>query len=91
MPAKVINNGTNINELLDPFAQGVKRLFVLAYDATDDDEDVGNIAIKSKRDYFLPRACIKNHNVLIDGNNFAVQPFNDLIKQQQEVRKVVLG
>ena len=36
--AKVIDNETNIYELHNASFQGVKRLFVLAYDATDDDE-----------------------------------------------------
>ena len=31
IPAKVINQGTNINELLSTLFQGVRRLFVLAY------------------------------------------------------------
>ena len=38
IPAKVINNETNIYELLGTSFQCVKRLFVLAYDATDDNE-----------------------------------------------------
>ena len=36
IPAKVINNDTNIYELLSALFQGVRRLFVLAYDATDE-------------------------------------------------------
>ena len=37
MPAKVINNETNIYELLSASFQGARILFVLAYDATDHD------------------------------------------------------
>ena len=36
--AKGIDNGTDMYELLSVSFQGVKRLFVLAYDATGDDE-----------------------------------------------------
>ena len=37
------------------------------------------------------RGEIKNYNVLIDGRNFYDQPFNDLIKQHDKVRKVSTG
>ena len=82
-----INNETNIYELLSASFQGVKRLFVLAYDATDNDE----AGIKDNRKYFLPRAKIENYNILIDGRNFYDQPINDLIKQYDEVRKILIG
>ena len=38
IPVKVIENETNICELLSASFQGVKRLFFLAYDATDDNK-----------------------------------------------------
>ena len=63
IPEKVINNETNIYELLSASFQGVRRLFVLAYDATDDNE----AGIKDNKKYFLPRAKIENYNLLIDG------------------------
>ena len=66
IPAKIINNETNIYKLLRASFQGVKRLFVLAYDSTDND----NAGIQNYREYFLPRAEIKNDNVLIHGRNF---------------------
>ena len=40
IPAKVIDNDTNIYELLRASFQGVKRLFALAYDATDGNKAV---------------------------------------------------
>ena len=90
-PAKVIEQGKNIYELLNASFQGVKRLFVLAYFVTagnDADQEAG---IKDNKKYFLPRGEIKNYNVLIDGRNFYDQPINDLIKQYDEVRKVSTG
>ena len=83
-PAKVIEQGKNIYELLSASFQGVKRLFVLAYtiaapvvgDNTDD-----TAGTKSIKKYFLPRGEIKNYNVLIDGRNFYDQPINAIIKQ----------
>ena len=87
---KVIPNKTYaangyIRELLDSIYQGVKRLFVLAYDNT------GGITPDSHKRYFLPRIKIKNYNIEIDGRNFYHQPTNYLIKQYDEVRKVLTG
>ena len=76
IPAKVINDDTNIYELLSASFQGVRRLFVLAHDATNNNEAV----IKDSKKYFLPRTKIDNYNVLIDGRDFCNQPINDLIK-----------
>ena len=88
-PAKVIEQGKNIYELLNASFQGVKRLFVLAYFIADGGND--EAGIKSNKKYFLPRGEIKNYNVLIDGRNFYDQPINDLIKQYDEIRKVSTG
>ena len=93
-PAKVIEQGKNIYELLNASFQGVKRLFVFGYviaaPAAGDnppyvDETTG---IKNNKKYFLPRGEIKNYNVLIDGRNFYDQPINDLIKKYDEIRKL---
>ena len=87
-PAKVIEQGKNIYELLNASFQGVKRWFVLAYFVAvgnDADQEVG---IKVNKKCFLPRGEIKNYNILIDGRNFYDQPINDIIKQYDEVRKV---
>ena len=90
IPAKVLNQGTNIYELLSASFQGVKRLFVLAYTIA---AGVANneAGIKNCRQCFLPRGEINNYNTLIDSGNFYDQPINDLIKQYGEVRKVSTG
>ena len=93
-PAKVIEQGKNLYELLNASFQGVKRLFALAYfiAAPVNNNPADNAAgIKSNKKYFLPRGKIKNYNVLIDGRNFYDQPINDKIKQYDEVRKVSTG
>ena len=97
-PAKVIEQGKNIYELLNASFQGVKRLFVLAYfiaapaEGNNPPPPVDETAgIKNNKKYFLPRGEIKNYNVLIDGRNFYDQPINDIIKQYDEVRKVSTG
>ena len=85
--AKGINNEINIYGLLSTSFQGVKRLFVLAYDATDNNEAI----IKTNKKYFYLQAKIESYNVLIHERNFYDQPTNDLIKQYYEVRKVATG
>ena len=79
---RYVANGC-IRELIDSSYQGAKRLFVLAYDNTN------GITPNSHKRYFLPRIEIKNYNIEIDVRNFFDQPINDLIKQYDEVRKVL--
>ena len=74
-----------IRELFDSSYQGVKRLFVLAYD------NANGITADSHRRYFLARIKIENYNIEIDGRNFYDQAINDTIKQYDEVRKVSTG
>ena len=77
-----INEEKYIRELLDSSCQGVKRLFVLAYDNTE-----GN-NLDSYKKYFLSSVKIENYNIEIDGRNFNDQPINDSIKQYDETRKI---
>ena len=74
---------------LDASFQGVNRLFVLAFDNTEDDDK--KVEKDSHRKYFLPRVDITNYNVLIDGRNFYDQPINDQIKKYDEIGKVATG
>ena len=86
-----INNNNEkkyIRERPDASYQGVKRLFVLAYDNTAGNNQV---SIDSFKKYFLPRVKIENYNIKIDGRNFYDQPINDSIKQYDEIRKISTG
>ena len=96
---KVIDNGVveiadnneekYIRKLLDSSYQGVKRLFVLAYDNTADDTNHNDqVSINSFKKYFLPRVEIENYNIKIDGRNFYDQSINDSIKQYNDIRKI---
>ena len=82
------NEEKYIRELLDSSYQGVKRLFVLAYDNTEGNNQV---SIDSSKKYFLPRVKIENQNIEIDGKNFYDQPINDSIKQYDKIRKISTG
>ena len=63
--------------LLDASFQGVRRLFVLGFDNTEN--GAKKVEKNSHIKYFLPRVNITNYNVLIDGRNFYHQPINDII------------
>ena len=85
---------------LDASFQGVRRLFVLAFNNTTVTVTVPNNQINNANNrllrnshtkYFLPRVNITNYNVLIDGRNFYDQPINDLVKQYNKIRKTATG
>ena len=79
------NEEKPIRELLDSSLQGVKRLFVLAY---NNKESNNQVSVNSYKIYFLPRVKIENYNIEIDGRKFYDQPINDSIKQYDEIRKI---
>ena len=79
------NEEKHIRKLLDSSYQGVKRLFVLAYDNTAGNNQVSDDPFKK---YFLPGVKIENCNIENDRKNFYDQPINDSIKQNDEVRKI---
>ena len=74
---------------LDNSFQGVNRMFVLAFDNTNNGDN--KVERDSHRKYFIPRVDITNYNVLLDGRNFYDQPINDQIKKYDEIRKIATG
>ena len=80
------NEEKYIRELFDSSYQGVKRLFVLAYNNTAGDNQV---SVDSFKKYFLPRFKIENYNIEIDGRNFSDQSIDDSIKQYDKIRKIL--
>ena len=74
---------------LDTSFQGVSKLFAAAYE-TDDIERNAN-AEESRRKYYLPRAEIKDYNMLIDGRNFYDQNVNSSIVRYNELLKMTTG
>ena len=93
IPNKIVKTAANneeksIRELLYSSCQGVKRLFILAYNNTEGNNQV---SIYFFRKYFLLRVKIKNYNIEIDGKYFYDQSINDSIKQYDEIRKISTG
>ena len=92
IPNKIVEITANneekyIRELLYSSWQGVKKLFVLAYNNKGDNK----VSVDSYKKYFLPRFKIENCNIEIDGRNCYDQPVNDSIKQYDEIRKISTG
>ena len=82
------NEEKYIRELLDSGCQGVKRLFVLAYNKREGDNKV---SVDTYKKYFLPRVKIENYYIKIDVRNFSDQAINNSIKQYNEIRKMSTG
>ena len=76
VPNKTYNQNNYIRELLDASFQGVKRLFVLAYDNTGDNP----VTADSHKKDFLARKKINNYNIEIDGKKFYDQHRRDKAK-----------
>ena len=93
MKSKIETKNLDVNKVirfpLDACFQGVNRLFVLAFDNTNNGDN--KVERDSHRKYFLPRVDITNYNLLIDGRNFYDQPINDQIKKYDEIRKIATG
>ena len=81
------NRQKSIRELLHSSYEGIKRLFVFAYDVTGNNR----ATVDSHQKYLLPRVNNENYHIEIDWENLYEQPVNDLIRQYDEVRKQSTG
>ena len=72
-----------LNHLVNPSFQGVSRLFVSCFKNENDRT--------SHSTYYLPKAEIKDYNVMIDGKNFFDQPINSDLKTYENIRKIATG
>ena len=68
---------------LDTSFQDVSKLFATAYETNDIERNANTE--ESRRRYYLPRAEIKDYNVLIDGRNFYDQNVNSSIVRYNEL------
>ena len=67
----------------------MSKLFAATY-KTDDIERNANTE-ESRRRYYLPRAEVKDYNILIDGRNFYDQNVNSSIVKCNELLKTTTG
>ena len=70
--------------------QGVNRLFILAFDNTNNDDNKVE-RNSDRKNFLLPGVDLTNYNVLIDDRNFYDEPINDQIKKYDEIRKIATG
>ena len=87
--AKEANDQTLTRFALDACFQGVNRLFIFAFENTNNGANW--VQRDSHRKYFPPRVKITNYNVLIDGRSFYDQSINDQIKKYDEIRNMSTG
>ena len=95
LESKNLNNYNLTRFYLDASFQGVRRLFVLAFNNTTVDDannpvnDTNNRVLRdSHRKYFFLRVDITDYNVLIDGRIFYGQPINDQLKIMMRLEKL---
>ena len=82
MPELLAQN-PNLNHLVEPSFQGVNRLFVLPFE-NDDDRT-------SDDEYYLPTVEIKDHNIMINGENVFDQPIKNNKVTYDNIRKIATG
>ena len=71
---------------LDPYFQGVNKLFVMAYNRA-----TGQPTRNGQQKYYLPRIDSEKYNVIIDGRNFYDNPTESNIEKNRELKKVMVG
>ena len=74
---------------LDLSFQGVSKLFAAAYETNDIERNPNTE--ESRRRYYLPRAEIKDYNLLIDGRDFHDQNVNSSIVRYNELLEMKTG
>ena len=72
-----------LNRLIDPSFQGVNRLSVLLFE--------NQVGSTEHKEYYLPKAEIKEYNVTIDGRNLFDQPVKNDIRTYESIRKIASG
>ena len=80
---ELLAQNPNLNYLVEPSFQGVKRLFVLAFE--------NDAQRTSNKIYYLPNVEIKYYNVMIDGKNVFVQLVKNNKVTYENIRKIATG
>ena len=80
---ELLAQNPNRNHLIEPSFQGVSRLFVLAF---ENDENR-----TSYSDYYLLNVEIKDHSIMINGENFFDQPIKNNKVTYENIRKIAIG
>ena len=89
MKSRDVGNNSPLRILLDASFKGIKRLFVFAFDDTNN--VINKVERNIHRKYFLPRVNVTNYNISISGWDFHDQPVGNQIKKYDEIRKLATG
>ena len=81
--SELLAQNPNLNHLVEPSFQGVNRLFVLAFE--------GDAQRTSHEAYYLPNVEIKDHNIMINGENFFNQPIKNKKTTYGNIKKIATG
>ena len=76
---ELLARNPSLNHLVEPSFQGIKRLFVLAFE--------NDTQRTSHSGYYLPNVEIKDYNVMINGENFFDQPVKNKKTSYDHTRK----
>ena len=79
----LLRRNPNLNHLIEPSFQGVNRLFVLAFE--------NDTKRTSHSGYYLPNEGFKDHNIMINGENFFDQPVKNNKVTYEYIRKIATG
>ena len=80
---ELLAQNPNLNHLVEPSVQGVNRLFVLAFEND-------NHRTNDER-YYLLAVEIKDHNIMINDENFFDQPIKSNKVTYDNIRKIATG
>ena len=83
---ELLARNQNFNYLIEPSLQGVNRLFVLAFEHDNDNDQ----RISNKRHY-IPNIEIKDYDILIDGKTFFDQPVKNDKVTYEDIRNIFIG
>ena len=80
---ELLAQNPNLNHLVEPSFQGVKRLFVLSFE--------NDAQRTSHSGYYIPNVEIKDDNIMINGENFFDQPIKNNKVTYENIRKIATG
>ena len=83
---ELLEQNEYLNQLIEPSFQGANRLFVLAFEhGNDNDQTISN------KKYYIPNVEIKDYNGMIDGKNVFDQPVKNNKVTYENIINIATG
>ena len=83
---ELLEQNEYLNHLIEPSFQGANRLFVLAFEHDNDNDQT----ISNKK-YYIPNVEIKDYNGMIDGKNVFDQPVKNNKVTYENIINIATG